>query len=47
MRVEWPTGLGSVIALLVIVLCLVLAVVGRLDYLTAGLIGATALSRLV
>lgn len=46
-RVSIPGGLGGILAILVIVLCLVFAVIGALDYKVAGLIGVTALTRLV
>jgi hypothetical protein len=38
---------GWIIALLVLLLCIVFAVVGQLDYLHAGLIGGVALARLL
>jgi hypothetical protein len=50
MRVQWsvpPITVGWIIALLVLILCIVLAVVGRMDVLEAGLIGGVALSRLL
>jgi hypothetical protein len=40
-------GIGWLIALLVLILCIVFAVVGPLDYLLAGLIGGVALARLL
>lgn len=41
-----PSGLGAVIALLVLVLCVVFAVLGQLPPLLALLIGGAALARL-
>jgi hypothetical protein len=42
-----PITIGWIIALLVLILCIVFAAIGRLDFLTAGLIGGVALARLV
>jgi hypothetical protein len=42
-----PVTIGWIIALLVLILCIVFAVIGRLDFLLAGLIGGAALSRLL
>jgi hypothetical protein len=42
-----PVTVGWIIALLVLILCIVFAVVGQLDYLHAGLIGGVALARLL
>lgn len=42
-----PTGLGAVLALVVLVLALVLAAVGQLALPVAGLIAALAVARLV
>jgi hypothetical protein len=42
-----PVTIGWIIALLVLILCIVFAVIGRLDFLLAGLIGGVALSRLL
>jgi len=46
----WPPpafGLGWIIALLVLLLCLVFAAIGRLDIVLAGLIGGVALARML
>lgn len=40
-------GVGWIIALLVLILCVVFVVIGRLDLVTGGLIGGVALSRLL
>lgn len=40
-------NVGAVIALLALVLCIVFAALGQMDFRTAGLIGLVALSRLV
>lgn len=42
----WLGSLGAIIAVLVLVLAVVLAVVGRLDLTAAGLIAALAIARL-
>jgi hypothetical protein len=42
-----PLTIGWIIALLVLILCIVFAVIGRLDFVLAGLIGGVALSRLL
>jgi len=42
-----PVGPGWIIAILVLILCVVFAVLGRLDFLLAGLIGGVALARLL
>lgn len=39
--------IGWIIALLVLILCIVFAVLGRLDFLVAGMIGGVALARLL
>jgi len=39
--------IGWIIALLVLILCIVFAAIGRLDLLLAGLIGGVALARLL
>lgn len=46
MHVAWPTGLGSVIALVVLVVVIVLALMGRLELTVAGLLMGLALARL-
>jgi len=40
-------SLGAILALLVLICALVLALIGRLDYLEAGLFGALALAILL
>ena len=42
-----PVTIGWIIALLVLILCIVFAVIGRLDFVLAGLIGGVALARLL
>jgi len=39
--------IGWLIALLVLILCIVFAAIGRLDVVLAGLIGGAALARLL
>jgi hypothetical protein len=39
-------GIGEILALLVLLLCVVFAALGKLSLLEAGLIGALALARL-
>ena len=43
----YPVTVGRVIALLVLLACFVLALMGRLDYLSALLIGGVAFAELV
>lgn len=40
-------GIGGIIAIVVLILCVVLAVIGHLPLLLAGLIGALAIARLI
>ncbi len=48
MRIEGITwGLGSLIAIVVLLIAIVLMVIGRLDYTTGLLIAGLAVSRLV
>ncbi len=42
----FPTGLGSVIAIIVLVVAIVLAIIGQLPMIVAGLIAALAIARL-
>jgi hypothetical protein len=42
-----PITIGWIIALLVLILCIVFAAIGRLEVVLAILIGGVALSRLV
>jgi hypothetical protein len=42
----WAT-VGWVIALIVLLLCVVFIAIGKLDFVTGGLIGGAALSRLL
>lgn len=42
----FPSGLGAVIAVVVLILALVLMVVGQLDFKVGGLIAALAVARL-
>jgi hypothetical protein len=42
----FPAGLGSIIAIVVLVLCVVLAVVNQGPLVILGLIGALAIARL-
>lgn len=46
MQISWPTGLGAVIAILVLVLAVVFMALGRLDFVTGGLLAALAVARL-
>lgn len=46
MQLTMPTGLGAIIAIIVLVLCVVLAVT-QAPTVTLGLIGALAVARLV
>ena len=42
----FPAGIGSVIAIIVLVLCIVLAVINRDNLLLLALIGALSVARL-
>ena len=42
-----PFGLGGILAIVVLILVIVLAAIGHLPLLMAGLLGALALARLV
>jgi hypothetical protein len=42
-----PITVGWIVALLVLILCIVFAAIGRLDFVLAGLIGGVALARLL
>jgi len=44
--VTFPAGIGSVIAIIVLVLCIVLAVINRDNLLLLALIGALSVARL-
>ncbi len=46
MQIAMPSGIGAVIAVIVLVLALVLKVVGQLDVKIGGLIAALAVARL-
>lgn len=46
MTVQWPSGLGAVIALIVLVLAIVFVWLGQLPLLVGVLIGLLALARL-
>lgn len=46
MEVKFNGGLGAILAVIVIVLCVVFAMIGKMDALHAILIGLTAASRL-
>lgn len=41
-----PTGIGSILAIIVLVVTVVLALIGRMDTLMAVLIGLLAVARL-
>lgn len=46
MNFAWPSGLGAVLALIVLVLVIVLCVIGKMAVLPALLLGMLALARL-
>lgn len=46
MNITPPTGIGAVIAIVVLVLAVVFMAVGRLDFVTGGLFAALAIARL-
>jgi hypothetical protein len=43
----WPSGVGAVIALVVLVLVVVFAAIGQMEIRLAALLGALALARLL
>jgi hypothetical protein len=45
-KIEWPSGLGAIVAIIVLVLAIVLMVVGQMDIKTGSLIAALAVARL-
>lgn len=47
MNVTWPTGIGSILAILVLVLAVVFLAIGTLTPLIAGFFIALALCRLL
>lgn len=48
MNITWPNGIGAVVAVCVLLLCVVLAVIGQpvTPLLLLGLLGALAVARL-
>jgi hypothetical protein len=46
MNWTFPSGLGAIIAVIVLILVIVLAVIGKMPVLLATLLGMLALSRL-
>jgi hypothetical protein len=46
MQIQWPTGLGAIIAIVVLLLAIVFMVLGRMDLVTGSLIAALAVARL-
>lgn len=46
MQVTWPTGLGAVIAIIVLVLCIVFIAIGKLPLILGCLIAMLAVARL-
>jgi hypothetical protein len=46
MTVSWPSGLGAVIAVVVLVLVVVFAAIGQMDVKLAALLAALAIARL-
>jgi hypothetical protein len=42
----WPTGLGAIIAIVVLLLAIVFMVLGRMDLVSGSLIAALAVARL-
>lgn len=47
MNIPIPTGLGAVIAVIVLVLAVVFMAIGKLDIVTGGMLAALAVARLV
>ncbi len=46
MNIAMPSGLGAVLAVIILVLAIVLCILGKLPLLLAALIGGLALARL-
>ena len=46
MQIAMPSGVGAIIAIVVLILVIVLAVVGQMDYKLAAFLGALAVARL-
>lgn len=46
MNIAWPTGLGAVLALIVLVLAVVFAAIGQMDLKVAVLLALLACARL-
>lgn len=47
MNITWPSGVGAVIALVVLVLVVVFAAIGQMDLRMAALLAALAVARLL
>ena len=47
MQVQFPTGIGAVIAVVVLILVIVFSVMGQLNPITAALFAALAIARLL
>jgi hypothetical protein len=46
MNLALPSGIGAVIAVIVLVLAVVFMAIGKLDFVVGGLIGGLAIARL-
>lgn len=46
MTVTWPSGIGAILAVIVLVLVVVFWAIGKMDPVLAGLIGGLAVARL-
>lgn len=46
MQVTWPTGIGAIIAVLILILAIVFVVIGQMDLKVGLLIAGLALARL-
>jgi len=46
MQVTWPTGIGAIIAVVVLILTIVFVVIGQMDLKVGALIAALAIARL-
>jgi hypothetical protein len=46
MTVQWPSGIGAIVAVVVLILAIVFVVIGQMDLKIGGLIALLAISRL-
>ena len=46
MTVQWPSGIGAIIAIVVLILAIIFVVIGQMDLKVGGLIALLAVARL-